>query len=195
MPESPLASRIPAGHPLRRLFREIVERRFSHPGGSPRREVSGYVAAMLTEFTHVDALYRIRNAAGRQLEQVGDMLVESNPLLASGSFDHEREVRRHVGDFTLFFTGLFPEWLASHARRRRHGIDAFVDYVRAGRESYAIVSEYEAFENRPTATLFRELAEGFERWVLGLNLVKQDLERLQQSWYFRLEATLLDPTS
>jgi hypothetical protein len=39
------------------------------------------------------------------------MLIESNPLLAARSFDREREVWKHVGDFTLFFTGLFPDTL------------------------------------------------------------------------------------
>src|SRR5437899_6632116 len=49
--------------------------------------------------------------AGRRLEDVGEMLIESNPLLGAASFGREREVRKHVGDYTLFLTGLFPEHL------------------------------------------------------------------------------------
>jgi hypothetical protein len=168
--------RISADHPLRRLFQELVWRRYCSDVRLTDRRMSRYVADLLTDFTHVDNLYRVRDARGRRLEEVGEMLLESNPLLEGRSFEYEREVRRHIGDFTLFFTGLFPEWLEGLPRRRRIGIDALVDYVAAGKESYAIVSEFDEFES---ASLYRRLADGFELCVFGLNLVKQDLERLQ----------------
>jgi hypothetical protein len=50
----------------------------------------------------VDNLDRIRDSHGRGLEDVGEMLLESNPLLGASSFDREREVRKHVGDYVLF---------------------------------------------------------------------------------------------
>jgi hypothetical protein len=37
------------------------------------------------------------------------MLIESNPMLEARSFDYERKVRKHIGDYTLFLTGLFPK--------------------------------------------------------------------------------------
>jgi len=76
------------------------------------------------------------------------MLVESNPLLDASSFDREREVRKHVGDFTLFFTGLFPKAVASLPRLRPFSIDTFIDYVSAGKESYAVVAAFNLFEYR-----------------------------------------------
>jgi hypothetical protein len=62
---------------------------------------------MLAAFVRVDNLYRIRNAQGRRLADVGEMLIESNPLLMATSFDREREVRKHVGDYTLLCRGCF----------------------------------------------------------------------------------------
>jgi hypothetical protein len=54
------------------------------------------------------------------------MLVESNPMLDAPSFEREREVRKHIGDYTLFLTGIFPEYVAtlaaSDARLQPHGI-------------------------------------------------------------------------
>ena len=38
--------------------------------------------------------------------------------------------------------------------------------------------------------LFRRLSENFELCVYGLNLVRRDLERFQQDYYRRLQATL-----
>ena len=38
------------------------------------------------------------------------MVLESNPVYGPApSFDRERQVRKHIGDYTLFFTGMFPE--------------------------------------------------------------------------------------
>jgi hypothetical protein len=177
-------------HPLRRLFRELVWRRYVADRTLVDPEIADYVAGLLTDFVHVDRLYRLRDARGRRFEEVGEMLLQSNPLLGGRSFDAERELRKHVGDFTLFFAGLFPEWLDSLVRRRRVGIDAFIDYVRAGKESYAIVSEFNDFEYADEAPLFRRLSEHFELCVFGLNLVRGDLQRLHRETYLRISEEL-----
>src|SRR2546429_6102266 len=52
-------------------------------------------------------------------EDVGEMLIESNPMLEAPSFDRERAVRKHVGDYTLFMTGLFPESVAKSRLTKR----------------------------------------------------------------------------
>jgi hypothetical protein len=116
--------------------------------------------------------------------------VESNPLLDASSFEREREVRKHVGDYTLFMTGLFPESVARTRQRQQPRVDAFVDFVQAGKESYAIVSSFNQFEYREEAPVFRRLSENFELCVVGLNLVKQELEEFQRESYQRLKETL-----
>jgi hypothetical protein len=98
------AVRISPDHPLRRLFKQLVSKELPTD-----REVAAYVANLFIDFTRVDHLYRIRNSRGKRLEEVGEMLVESNPLLDAASFEREREVRKHIGDYTLFLTGMFPE--------------------------------------------------------------------------------------
>jgi len=38
------------------------------------------------------------------------MLIESDPIYGPApSFDRERQVRKHIGDYTLFYAGMFPE--------------------------------------------------------------------------------------
>ncbi len=175
--------RIPSSHPLSQLFRHLVGRRFSRDAGVRDAEACSYVSEVLIRFTHIENLYKIRNARGRRLEDVAEMLLESNPLLDGRSFDRERELRRHVGDYTLFFAGIFPERLEHLPRLKRLSLDVFVDYIRAGKESYGIVSAFNLFEYRREASLFRRLADGFEQCVYGLNLVKRDLETLQRRHY------------
>lgn len=184
--------RIERSHPLRRLFTEMVEWHFFHDLRLQDARVANYVSALLTDFTHVDNLFRLRNARGRRLDDVGEMLLESDPLGPQGCFERERAVRKHIGDYTLFFTGMFPENVTANRHRSRFAgrLDLLVDFVKAGRESYAIVSSFDQFEYRDEAPLFRRLSESFELCVYGLNLVKQDLERFQAEALRRLQAQL-----
>lgn len=180
---------IPADHPLRKLFGELVVRRFYGDAQVRDPEIARYVSHLLVEFAHVRNLYKIRDARGRRLEDVGLMLIESNPLLEARSFDREREVRKHIGDYTLFLAGLFPQYVASLPRRGLR-LDAWIDYLKAGKESYRIVSCFDQFEYRDEAPLFRRLSEAFELCVFGLNLVQQDLERMRQEQYRRWQGLL-----
>lgn len=175
---------------LRQLFGDLVWQHFFADARIEEPQIANYVSDLLADFVHIDHLYRIRNSLGERLKDVGEMLIESNPLLQASSFDRERTVRKHVGDYTLFMTGLFPESVARVRRTRRAHLDAFVDFVSAGKESYAIVSSFDQFEYRDEAPLFRRLSENFELCVFGLNLVKQDLEEFRREYYGRLKRIL-----
>ncbi len=177
-------------HPLRCFFGEMVGRRFGADVRLPDPRLIAYVSGLLVDFTHVDNLYRVRDARGRRLEDVGEMLLESNPLLGADSFDRERAVRKHVGDYVLFVAGIFPESLQGRQRFRGMRLDVFVDYMKAGKESYEVVSAFDQFEYTDEAPLFRKLADNFELCVFGLNLVKEDLERLQRAYYDGLRRAL-----
>ena len=178
--------RVSPDHPLRRLFADLVAK-----GLPADHEIATYVANLLIDFVHADHLYRIRNSRGKRLEEVGEMLVESNPLLDARSFEREREVRKHIGDYTLFLTGMFPEYVATLPRRGLR-LDSMIDYVKAGKESYQIVGAFDQFEYRQVAPLFRRLAEHFEYCVHGLNRVKSDLEALGDERYRGWKNNLLD---
>ena len=178
--------RISPHHPLRRLFADLVARELHGD-----QEVVAYVGNLLIDFVHVDNLYRIRNCRGKRLEEVGELLIESNPALDAPSFEHERLVRKHIGDYTLFLTGMFPEYVATLPRRELR-LDSIIDYVKAGKESYRIVGAFDQFEYRHVALLFRRLAEQFEYCVHGLNRVKAELEALRAEQYQLWKRTLLD---
>lgn len=169
---------IPESNVLQQFFTEMVERHYDEVG-LRHSEVHAYVANVLTEFCETENLYKIKTADGRPLSDVGEMLLESDPVYGpASSFDRERQVRKHIGDYSLFFSGMLPESL--NARRlRRARMDSLVDFVRAGKESYFIVSKFEHFEYAKVAPLFREMSEEFESLVYGLNQVKNELQELQ----------------
>ena len=168
-------------HPLRQMFDDLIRRRFFGDAQVYDSDIAQYVSGVVTEFAHIDGLYRVRNARGERVTGVAEMLIESNPLLDAPSFDREREVRKHVGDFTLFFTGLFPEAVAKLPTLRPLSADKFVDYMKAGKESYNVVAAFNLCEYADEAPLFRRMADRFEECVFGLNLVKRDLQKQQSS--------------
>lgn len=170
---------IPETHPLQKLFIELVGRHYAQEIGIRDAQVIGYVAHLLTEFCDAEQLLKIRNVSGRPLADLGEMLLESDPVYGPApSFDRERQVRKHIGDYTLFLAGMFPESI-NHHRLRRQRVENFVDWVRAGKESYYIVSKFEYFEYAKVAPLFAQLSEKFEDCVYGLNVVKNELEVMQ----------------
>lgn len=188
-----MAARISEHHPLRRLFGALTEKSFAQHLGWPDFNVTEYVSNLLVEFTHTDQLYQIRDTHGEQIDTLVDLLYESEVLLEAQSFDREQEVHRHIGDFTLFMAGLFPEYL----RRLKSASliyhkDFLVDYVKTGKRSYAIVAQFHQGEFKDLTPLFRKLSENFELCVTGLGFVRSDLDRMQDPTYRKAKDILLN---
>src|SRR5262245_13895567 len=98
----------PPEHPLRRLFAGVAEQTFQSQFGVADPPLVDYLSALLSRFVHVGAIYRLRDGAGRVLDQVVDMLAEAAQMPEGRT---RREVHRHIGDFALFWTGVYPEVL------------------------------------------------------------------------------------
>ncbi|MBS1851241.1 MAG: hypothetical protein JST79_10040 [Acidobacteria bacterium] len=170
---------IPETHPLQEMFVEMVGRHYAHEIGIRDPQIVGYVAGLLAEFCDAEQLFQVHNVDGRHLSDLGEMLLESDPVYGPApSFDRERQVRKHIGDYTLFFTGMFPESI-NHFRLRRDRMENLIDWVKAGKESYYIVSKFEYFEYAKVAPMFATLSKNFEGCVFGLNRVKDELQEMQ----------------
>ena len=155
---------VPADHPIRQMFRTLTEMSFEYIDLRDR-ELIRYVADLLVEFIHVDNLFRLRDQQGRRLEHLVDMLID----LRDQAPVNEREARKHIGDYTLFIVGLYPESLT---RRRRAVSPEY--YIAQGKEAYLIVAEMD--RTKPTETLFRKLSDQFEYCVTALNREKTVLQ-------------------
>ncbi len=166
-------------HPLRVLLAEKIAQRFGRDVGLRDEEIWAYLTNLLTEFCDTRSLYALKNAQGCSLDDVGAMLLESDPIFGeAASFDRERQVRKHIGDFTLFYSGMFPE-AVNRFRLRRQRLESLIDFVHAGKESYFIVSQFDQMEYRGVAPLFGRLSRQFESCVYGLNLVRNELTEMQ----------------
>ncbi len=186
-----MGTAIPEHHPLRQLFGALTERTFVEKLGWSHVGVTDYVSNLLVDFAHVDGLYQIKTAGQERVDTLVGLLYESEVLLNAQSLDRECEVHRHIGDFTLFMAGLFPEYLR---RLKTSGMiyhpDFLVDYVKTGKRSYRIVAESLALQSDESPPVFQALSDNFELCVTGLGFVRSDLERLQDPTYQRAKSVL-----
>lgn len=184
---------VPPQHPLRRLFIALTEKSFAEHLGWPDLKVTSYLSNLLVDFTHIDQLYKVRNSRNQPIDTVVDLLYESEVMLEAQSLDRERDVHRHIGDFTLFMAGLFPEYLR---RLRSAGLiyhkDFLVDYVKTGKRSYGIVANIGGGSADGDRPLFQALSENFELCVTGLGFVRSDLDRMQNPAYQKARDLLLN---
>ena len=163
-------------HPIRQLFQTLVRRTFEANLGLRESQVPEYVGNIMVDFIHRDNIYRIRSAQGKPLEEVAEMLVEGDVTLNATSFDREREVHKHIGDFTLFWLGVYPEMLRYFRTTARK--DHLVDYVEQGKKSYRIAATFNHGHYADEAPVLRALAEEFELCMFGLNIVRREMHAL-----------------
>jgi hypothetical protein len=162
----------PVNHPLSRLFAGVTEHAFVTGLGVADPNLVDYVSAMLSRFLHTDDVYRLRDVAGRPLVEVVDMVSEATRLPPEGRT--AREYHRHIGDFTLFWTGLFPE--ALEKKNSALCKDRFIDYCAQGKRSYFIASKFQNEPFQDESKVLRRLSEQFELCAYGLNQVRRSLE-------------------
>jgi len=163
-------------HPLEPFFQQAVRNSYEGKLGLNDPAVTGYIARMLCEFSDARNLYKVRDGEGHPIEELDEMVRAADPVNGTAaSFDEERAVRKHIGDYALFVGGMYPEAADAHSTRRHHR-PTLEELIRAGKESYYIVSQFDLFEYEQEAPLFARLSDSFERCILGLTLVRDEFD-------------------
>ena len=167
-------SRPAQSHPLEPFFQQMVRNSYEGKLGLHDPAVSDYVARLLCEFSESDKLYKLRDEMGRPIAELQQMFEAADPVNGSApSFDAERSMRKHIGDYSLFVAGMYPEAVDSW-RHRRRSHPSLGELISAGKESYFIVSQFNLFEYEQEAPLFARLSDMFERCIFGLTMVRNE---------------------
>lgn len=163
-----MAREIPETHPLHRLFRGLTESTFLAELGIGDPGLVGYVAGLLARFVPSESVWAIRDNEGRRVDGVIGMIAEAE---SSPDEERRRECHRHVGDFTLFWTGVYPE--ALEKLRTAASADSLLNYQEQGKRSYYLASTYRGDE----APVLRRLSVEFDLCAFGLSRVRREWER------------------
>jgi hypothetical protein len=155
---------------IRRFFTGLTEHAFHVRLGVADPALVDYLSELLVRFVHVGEVYRVRTPTGQRLHQVVDMLEEARARVGPA----QREVHRHIGDFTLFWVGLFPE--AVEQMRRRSPKDRLVDYRQQGKHAYRVASSIPTQHADAPNEVLEQLSSEFELCAYGLGEVRRQWE-------------------
>lgn len=160
--------------PIRAYFSEAIHDAIAVRAGLTDSEVESYLTKMLVEFLRMDGVYGVKNKFGKPVTSVSEMLLEGDIRYNADSFAREREVHRHIGDFLLFWSGLFPEYLPHLISPA--GQDALLDPVGQGRMSYHVASTFEHRPYEKESRVLRRLSDDFDAYRYGLGIVRAGFE-------------------
>lgn len=155
---------------LQRFFAGVSESIFHGQLGVADVQLVDYINGLLMRFLRTDAMLSVRKPTGKRATEVVEMLAEADRRIGVA----RREVHRHVGDFTLFWTGMYPESLRELQSETR--ADHFVDFCQQGKRAYAIAGSIEGGDDRPPCDLLIRLSEQFDLCAYGLREVRRELE-------------------
>ena len=173
--------------PLRNFFAGIAEYAFETRLGVADPPLIDYLVELLTRFVQADSVYGVRDLQGRRLGVLTDLLIEAESRVG----DARRQVHRHIGDFTLFWAGVYPEALA-RLRSQSRGVqvkgDHFVDYCQHGKRSYRIASQIPSEQQNSEAEneVLERISDDFELCVYGLGEIRREWERREPGDNWRL---------
>lgn len=155
--------------PIHRYFAGLAENTFQIRLGVVDPPLIVYLTDLLVRFVRNDAVHRIRSVTGRPLLSIGEMALEAKERWG----DAKRELHRHIGDFTLFWAGIYPEAL----RRHTDGTEQFEEYCHQGKRSYHIASLIETSSSEaPDSFVLQSLSHRFELCAYGLREVRREWE-------------------
>src|SRR6185503_699714 len=159
---------------VRRFFTGLTEYTFEGRLGVADPPLIDYIAELLVRFVRSDDMYAVRSVRGQRLMAVTDMLAEAQHREGPA----RQQVHRHIGDFTLFWTGVYPE-VADCLRRGSK--DALIDYQQQGKRAYWIAStipvEPKLEKGAAEPDVLARLSEQFELCVYGLGEVRRQWEQ------------------
>jgi len=134
-------------------------------GGIDDETTSDYVASMLVSFGRAGRAYRISDGDDSEFHYLTDMVSE----LQSADGRRRFLLRVHMGDFALWMSGLFPDYLEE--RTRRKGAPPISYFEELGATGYRGASESLEAGERGMETVLRDVADQFSAVRTALNRI------------------------
>ncbi len=157
---------------LRRFFTGIAEQTFQVQLGVVDPPVTDYLSDLLLRFVRTDEIHRLRRSEGLPLQDLGRLVVEADSRIGTA----RRRIHRQIGDFALFWAGLYPESLGGQSGEMAE--QPFGAFCVHGQRAYLIASEIETDEQGATpGDVLERIGRQFQMCAYGLREVRREWER------------------
>lgn len=131
--------------------------------GLDRRDLSDYAASLVLAFGREDRAYRISEHDENTYGYVVDLAQET----ARADDRRQFQVLAHLGNFALWLTGIFPDYIA--ARRARKGGPDLEYYEAAGKRGFQRAAGHRLAESYGLAGLLGEAGAFFTEMRIAMN--------------------------
>jgi hypothetical protein len=156
------------------LYFYVLLRRVLKETGVDDRTVSDYVASLLATFSDSARMRSPADGATGPLQYVSDMLIALRQASPTQSF----LIRAHVGNYSLFVTGIFHESVQSRSQR---GAPDLGFYEEVGRANYKAAASHQVARSASLSGIYDRLAEDFHDVRVALNRLSDSILHLDDA--------------
>ena len=156
------------------LYFYVLLRRVLKESGLDDRLVSDYVASLLATFSDRARMRSPADGSTSPIQYVSDMLVALHKASPTQTF----LIRAHVGNYSLFVTGIFHE---SVQHRSQRGAPDLGFYEEVGRASYKMAAGHQVARTAALSGVYERLAENFHDVRLALNRLSDSILHLDDA--------------
>lgn len=133
------------------------------------RTVADYVAEVLAEFARTERTRCVVPGQANPLDYFFEMLAALQTADDRTSFN----IRVHIGNHSLFLSGVFPERIRSRAERK--GFPDLSYYESLGRSQYRAASDHRLAQRYELTSILGTLSERFDTTRRALNEISERL--------------------
>jgi hypothetical protein len=151
------------------LFCYVVVRHALQSVGETDRSIADYVSSILIHFGTRDRAHRVSEADDEVYDTLTALLEDVDGPDVRRNF----LVRQHLGNYALWLSGLYPDWIEQ--RRWRRGGPDLDYYEELGRRGFQLAADHRFAHENGLDALFREVSERFAVLRVALNGVSDQL--------------------
>jgi hypothetical protein len=140
------------------------------------RAVADYVAEVLAEFARTERARCVVPGQSNPLDYLFEMLTALKTADDRTSFF----IRVHIGNHSLFLSGVFPERIRFRAEMR--GFPDLKYYEGLGRTHFRMASDHRLAQKYEVANIYNTLAERFQATRLALNDIADRLFSIGENY-------------
>jgi hypothetical protein len=149
----------------------VLARHVLQQAGIGDRKLCDYVASLLEVFSRTSLLRTPHTSPDSVQQYISDMLIALQRVTPEQAF----LLRAHVGNYSLFVSGIFHE---NTQRRSLRGGPDVKFYEQVGRSNYQVVASHATARRCELNDVFEELAHRFRDVRLALNQLSDQLLNL-----------------
>jgi hypothetical protein len=152
----------------------VLARHVLQQAGVTDRKICDYIGSLLETFSRANVLRSLHQNDERGHDYISDMLIALTKATPEQAF----LLRAHVGNYSLFVSGIFHE---NTQHRSRRGAPDISFYEQIGRTNYQLVSSHAVARRCELDDVYEGLADRFREVRLALNHLSDQLLNLDEN--------------